>query len=193
MLRASLLALSLLAVAPAWAAPQIRAADADRLARFEEAAGRALLVALSEGDAADIDVLTRALSGRPLAPAPNGDWNCRTIKLGGLSGLVAYTDFRCRITQVGPTEWRFEKLTGSQRTVGTISMIEGRLIYLGAGHTGEAPATDYAGLPDTQTAVEPNQTIPQVAVFEQTSGTSARLMFPYPLLESEFDLLYLTR
>ncbi|MBJ3762695.1 DUF4893 domain-containing protein [Maribius pontilimi] len=192
MLRASGLAL-LLGALPALAAPPLRDADLDRLARFETAAGDALLQALSTGADADVAILTRALSGAPVPPTPSGDWNCRTLKLGGAVGLVVYTDFDCRIRGIGPTEWTFEKLTGSQQTEGTIAFQEGRAVYRGVGYTGDAPAMDYAALPAGQEPLEPNQTIPQVAVFEQTSDTTARLMFPYPLLESDFDILYLTR
>ena len=193
MLRASLVAFVASAL-PALAAPELRAADLDRLERYEGAAGDGLLNALSTGTDADLETLTRALSGKPLPPAPSGDWNCRTIKLGGPSRLVVYTDFTCRIRAVGPTEWTFEKLTGSQRSKGHIAFHEGRAVYRGVGFVGsDAPAVDYAELPTGQAAVEPNQTIPQVAIFEQTSDTSARLTFPYPLIESTFDILYLTR
>jgi hypothetical protein len=34
---------------------------------------------------------------------------------------------------------------------------------------------------------------PQVAIVEQTSPTTARMLFPAPINESLFDVLYLTR
>ena len=53
---------------------------------------------------------------------------------------------------------------------------------------------DYAGLPpDDQSPVEPGQTHAQVGHFEQVSPDHARLMLPDPILESRFDILWLTR
>ncbi|CAM4303135.1 DUF4893 domain-containing protein [Palleronia rufa] len=179
--------------APAVAAPDIRAADLDRLQRFDEAAGAAILGALAGGATGDVAILTDALSGTAQPPAPDGDWACRTIKMGGITDLVVYTPFRCRIVQLSATEWRFEKLTGSQLTRGTIAFHEGRAIYRGVGYVKGGPAYDYADLPAGSDPIEPGQTVPEVAVFEQTGPDRARLLFPYPVLESRFDILVLTR
>ncbi|WOI57386.1 DUF4893 domain-containing protein [Palleronia sp. LCG004] len=173
------------------AAPEIIAGDLDRLARYDEAAGRAILDALARGDAEDVDALSAALADRPLAPEPAGDWRCRTIKAGGRTGLAVFAQFDCRITLIGPTEWRFEKLTGSERSLGTIAFHEGQAIYRGVGFSGDAPALPYEAF-DT----DPNltsDTIPQIAVFEQTGPDEARLTFPYPNGDSAFDVLHLTR
>ena len=178
---------------PAAAAPEIRAVDLDRLARYDEAAGEAILGAFRGGAPEDVSVLVDALSGQPQAPAPTGDWQCRTIKMGGISDLVVYAPFRCRISQVSATEWSFEKLTGSQLTKGSIAFHEGRAIYRGTGYVAGGPASDYAGLPEANDPVEPGQTVADIAVFEQIGPDEARLMFPFPVLESRFDILYLTR
>ena len=187
------LLLSLTLAGAAGAAPDIRDPDLDRLRRFEEAAGSAILGALAGGAADDVAVLTDALSGVAQPPAPEGDWACRTIKMGGITDLVVYAPFRCRISRISATEWQFEKLTGSQLTRGTIAFHEGRAVYRGVGYVAGGPAADYADLPEGTAPVEPGQTVADIAVFEQTGPDRARLLFPFPVLESRFDILYLTR
>ena len=46
-----------------------------------------------------------------------GNWQCRTIKAGGISPLVVYDWFKCRVTDDG-SGWMLEKISGSQRTKG---------------------------------------------------------------------------
>ncbi len=172
---------------------EIREADQKRLTNLSAMLGGALRHAMAEGDSADLAVLTEVLRGRPIPEDLAGDWRCRTLKIGGLLALTVYGNFECRITQTGPNEWYLEKTTGSQRTRGVIRADDGFMAYLGVGYVGGAPAVDYADLPATQIPVEPNQTIPVIGVVEQTSANSARILMPAPLLESRFDILYLTR
>lgn len=174
-------------------AQEIRPQEQARLDRYERTAGTALMEALAAGDAADIAALTTALSGAPQVafdPSLNGEWNCRTMKLGGLTRLTVYTNFKCRMT-LDITGIGFEKLTGSQRTSGRIEMRDGRAIYLGVGYvSSEAPQ----GYGDLAPDFEGSGTItPDVAVFERVSDTRARLLFPAPINESDFDILELTR
>jgi len=174
-------------------AQDIRPQEQARLDRFEHWAGVALLEAFGSGAAQDVAALTGALSGVPLVafdPSLQGEWRCRTIKLGGQPALTVYSPFRCRMT-LDTTGVTFEKLTGSQRTLGRIEMRDGRAVYLGVGYVAdEAPqaygdlASDFEG--DGRIA-------PDVAVFERISDTRARLMFPAPVVESDFDILELTR
>lgn len=192
------LPLILALVAPLLTAPALaeahRLPDIARLEAFDATLGRALKGALAEGTKADIGVLSAALAGRPVPLAPAGDWACRTMKLGGLLALTVYGNFRCRITAQPDGTWRLEKLTGSQRLVGRLTPQEGGALYVGVGFVDGGPAVNYADLPPRdQTPVEPGQTIAQVGVFEQMGPDRARLLLPKPLLESEFDILYLTR
>ena len=176
------------------AAQDIRPADEARMFGWEALMGRALKGALGGGAPQDVAVLTEALSGLPDAIAPEGDWNCRTIKMGGGLPLVVYGNFRCRITEAGPGRWRLQKLTGSQFTQGEIVFVEGDAFYFGTGYVSGGPATDYAGLPpDDQTPVDPGQTVAEPGYFEQMGPDRARLLLPDPILESDFDILYLTR
>lgn len=193
------LAILLALAGPAMAeAPGIRTPDALRLQNLDAHLGAALREAFAGGGAAALDVAREALSGAPLPiaeVAPAGDWACRTIKLGGITPATAYDAFRCRIEETGTGRWRLVKLTGSQRLAGELAVLEGMEVrYLGVGHVGAEPATNYTGLPfDDQTPVEPNQTHAQAGILEQMSPSRARLLLPAPVLESRFDILYLTR
>ena len=97
----------------------ITAGDKSRLDRFEETRKAALDEARS-GDPARIAELD-ALLAAPHLSLPDfdlgGEWRCRTIKAGGLSSLVVYDWFKCRVSDDG-AGWKLEKLSGSQRTVG---------------------------------------------------------------------------
>ena len=189
----TLLALTLLA-APA-AAQEIRPADIPRFQAFDATTGTALRAAFAGASPADASLLARALSGQATgAIAAEGDWSCRTLKLGGLLPLTVYPPFKCRITQTAPGVWAIEKLTGSQRLSGTIRERNDGAFYAGVGFVEGGPAATYDQLPpDDQTAVEPGQTHAQVGIFEQAGPNHARLLLPAPLFESELDILWLTR
>ncbi len=190
---AALLAL-LVCSGAAFAQGDLRPGDAARLDRFDASAGSALLQALSGGAPEDVAALTKALSGTAQVAFDEtlaGDWSCRTMKLGGLSPLLVYTDFKCRFTIRPDGSFGFEKLTGSQRTRGTITFREGRAIYAGVGYIADEDPADYADLPADFTSDGRVQT--NVAVFERVSPSRARLMFPAPAVESDFDILELTR
>ncbi len=187
------LLLALALTTPATAETALRPDDAARLENYTTAAGSALLQALSGGASADVDALTRALSGHPqiaFDETLDGDWNCRTMKLGRSSALVVYSPFKCHI-DLENDGFAFEKLTGSQRTKGKVSFRDGRAVYVGVGFVAGQTPPDYADLPADFTSDGTVQT--DVAIFERVSPTRARLMFPAPAVESDFDILELTR
>jgi hypothetical protein len=174
----------------------LRMPDVERMIHFDESLGQALAQALAQGAPDDVELLVEALTGAPVLIEPEGDWTCRTFKLGGLQPLAAYPPFRCRITQTPEGALLLEKLTGSQRLRGELAVEIGGLvaIYRGVGFVEGGPAVAYDGLdPEDQSPVEPSQTHAQVGRFEQTGPNDARLLLPAPLLESEFDILWLTR
>ena len=188
------LALSALLVALPVAAQDIRPADMERLSYLTEHFGAAMRQAMEGGAPADVEALREALAGAPDGRVdPSGDWDCRTIKIGGVSPLVVYQPFRCRLSPDGPGAWTIEKLTGSQRLSGRIEATQGGTVYTGVGFVGDAPATDYAGLPADRTVVEPGQTHGQVGLLEMAAPDRGRLLLPAPVLESRFDILVLTR
>ncbi|QRF66919.1 DUF4893 domain-containing protein [Ponticoccus alexandrii] len=174
----------------------LRPADEARMAALDAHFGAAMRQALAGGAPQDIAVLAQAMAGSA-GPVTGlaGEWRCRTLKLGEISPLVVYGNFDCRITEAGPGRWEMQKLTGSQHTEGAIvAGPEGTLTYYGVGYVEGGPAVDYSALPpDDQTAVEPGQTVAQPGIVEQVSETHTRVLFPDPILESRFDILYLTR
>ncbi|WP_254796774.1 DUF4893 domain-containing protein [Sulfitobacter albidus] len=141
-MKSRLLAALCALLAGAAAAQEIRPQEQARLDRFERVAGTSLLQAMGGGAAGDVDALTAALAGTPQVafdPGLDGDWRCRTMKLGGIAPLTVYSDFDCRIT-VLIDGLAFEKLTGSQRTKGKITLRDGRAVYLGVGYvSSESP------------------------------------------------------
>lgn len=192
-MRYALLAGFALLLAGSAVAQEIRPQEQARLDRFERLAGAALLEALAAGSDGDVAALTSALGGVPKVafdPSLQGEWNCRTMKLGGETRLVVYTNFKCRMS-LDNTGITFEKLSGSQRTSGRIEMREGRAVYLGVGYVSSEEPQNYG---DLDPAFEGSGTVtPDVAVFERVSDRRARLMFPAPVNESDFDILELTR
>lgn len=173
--------------------PPIRAQEQVRLDGYQASAGKALLEALSVGSLGNVDLLQEALSGVPLAPLAttlSGEWDCRMVKLGGLTALTVYAPFKCVFTPDGAA-FTFEKLTGSQRTVGRVTMQDRAMIYLGVGYVADEEPMDYADLPAEDFGDGTYQ--PQVGIVEQTGPNTARILFPAPITESDFDVLYLTR
>ncbi len=192
-MRLCLLPFLLLLPATSWAETTLRPADSARLDNLDAAFGNAVMQALAASEAKDVTALTRALSGEPqvaFSADLQGDWSCRTIKLGGISPLVVYSPFKCRFTATD-RGFAFEKLTGSQLTRGEITLRDGRAVYAGVGYVNGETAPDYADLPEDFSSGGKVQS--DVAVFQRTSPTRARLLFPSPAVESDFDILELTR
>ncbi len=112
-----------------------------------------------------------------------GDWQCRTIKAGGLAKLVVYGWFKCRVSDDG-SGWMLEKVSGSQRTKGRFfDDGEKRLIYLGSFHVAGATAKPYASGPESD----------QVGYAFRTGPQEWRIEFPAPYYESKLDILEFRR
>lgn len=171
----------------------MRAQEQTRLDGFHESAGKALLEAFAGGARGDVDLLQEALAGAPLAPLAttlSGEWDCRTMKLGGLTALTVYAQFSCVFAPDG-TAFTFEKLSGSQRTIGRVTMQDGAMIFLGVGYVAIDEPMQYGDLPAEDFGNGTHQ--PQIGIVEQSGPNTARILFPAPVNESEFDVLYLTR
>lgn len=172
----------------------VRPEDRQRLENFDAAAGEALLQALAGGEDPDRRILIDALGGKPRSaeeavPVLAGEWACRTIKVGGLLPVTAYDPFRCRISGNG----EFEKLSGSQRSKGRIYRDGERLVYLGTGFIAGDTPPDYAELPEETDPQALPQILPEVGLVEAVSENRIRILFPYPHLESRFNILLLER
>lgn len=164
----------------------ITEADRARLEGYEAVRETALAEAEAGGAPEDVAVLEKILARPRLAFEGfdmAGDWQCRTIKVGGLVPLVVYDWFRCRVSD-DSSGWMLEKLSGSQRTTGRFFTDGGtRLIYLGAYFVvGDAPPA-YGSGPETD----------QVGYAFRGSDYRWHIEFPAPARESKLDILEFRR
>ncbi|MDX8434884.1 DUF4893 domain-containing protein [Mesorhizobium abyssinicae] len=176
-------------VAPAHADGEVQklitAADKARLDKYGETR-KAALEEAKAGDPAEVKQLD-ALLAKPLVAFSHqdltGTWKCRTIKAGGLSPLVIYGWFKCKVSDDG-SGWRLEKISGSQRTKGRFfDDGEKRAIYLGSFTVNEDPAKPYGSGPQSD----------QVGYAFRNSATEWRLEFPAPYYESKLDIMEFRR
>ena len=182
--------LAALIASPALATGEIESiitpADRDRLTGFDAAKAQGLAEARAGGSAEDIETLD-AVAGALHLPFEDfdmtGDWQCRTIKAGGIAELVVYGWFRCRVSDDG-SGWRLTKLTGSQRTTGRFfTDSHTQLTYLGSGSVNDEQAPPYGSGPDSD----------QAGYAFRTGDDGWQIEFPSPRYESKFDILQFTR
>jgi hypothetical protein len=165
--------------------------DANRLAKIDEARAKGLSEAQSGRDIGLIHSVLDAQARPASARALEGDWQCRTIKLGGMSPDIVYSWFRCRIGHRGDRLY-FSKLNGTQRLNGVLFPHEsGGFVLLGALSAKGEPPHRYSGNgPSAGAAATPDDAI---GLLESTGRSSARIEFPYPVQESTFDIIELKR
>ena len=117
---------------------------------------------------------------------PDGDYRCRTIKIGGqrqgMLDYIAYPAFKCRVRREDGLI-SFAKLTGSQRPIGYVLPTAGnRMIFLGTLQLGdEARALEYGRDRERDMA----------GIVERIGDKRWRLVFPRPHFESMTDILEL--
>lgn len=120
------------------------------------------------------------------APPPDGEYRCRTIKVGAKSetllNYVAYPAFDCRIRHEGSL-LGFAKLTGSQRPLGVfLPDTRQRMVFLGTLQLGdESRALQYGRDRERDMA----------GIVERVDERRWRLVLPYPHFESTIDVLEL--
>ncbi|WP_312527521.1 DUF4893 domain-containing protein [Paracoccus sp. (in: a-proteobacteria)] len=177
---------------------QIRSDDVRRLASLDLSYGTALRQAFNDGDNETVFALIAALRGAPEAPQDVktdelvGQWQCNMTKVGGNLPGVIYPPYRCEIRQEDG-KLVFEKQTGSQLTRGTLHRDGDRIVYLGTDYIRGSNPPAYHELPDQIDTRTGEQFFPDAGVFEVMSKTHARIILPQPHLESEMNVLNLTR
>jgi len=163
----------------------ITAADKARLDKYGETR-KAALAEAKAGDPAEVKQLD-ALLAKPLVAFSDkdltGNWKCRTIKVGGLSPLVIYGWFKCKVSDDG-SGWKLAKITGSQRTAGRFfDDNEKRAIYLGSFTVNDDPAKAYGSGPQSD----------QVGYAFRNAPGEWRIEFPAPYYESKLDIMEFKR
>ncbi len=161
-------------------------ADAARLDAYEAISAKALEEARAGSAPEDIAVLGEIIARPALSFSDfdlTGEWQCRTIKAGGISPLVIYDWFRCRVSDDG-SGWVLEKVSGSQRTQGRF-FTDGdeRLIYLGSYFVAGDEPPPYGAGPESD----------QAGYAFRDSEAQWHIAFPAPARESKLDILEFRR
>lgn len=166
----------------------VTSADRDRLARWRAAwiAGLDKAAIANRAQVATQGALLKPDIALDDPTLPQGDYNCRVIKMGaqtkGLMDYIAYPYFTCRVAmQEG--RLHFTKLNGSQRPIGDIFPDEGRrMIFLGAMTLGD----ETRPLPYGRDGERD-----MVGIVERVAPQRWRIAFPYPRWESTIDIFEL--
>lgn len=155
--------------------------DKDRLQQMNDtqliAVGEAL-AAPSASDRSELGTLLAPL--QPVTSLPDGEYRCRTIKIGGILPLTVYGFFNCTVSEDGT---RIDKTTGSQRFSGDLVPTESGVIYRGALHYGDEQPIGYGANPERD----------QIGCLVQLAGDTPRyrLDLPAPRFESKHDIIEL--
>jgi len=158
--------------------------DRDRIAGLEDARLRGLAAALTSQSAEDRQTVSGIYSNAlaPVDELPEGDYHCRTIKLGGISPLVVYQFFDCSI-EATDDGYAISKPTGSQRFSGTLTASGDGYFYRGALYYSDESPIAYDGASERD----------QVGCLYRVSadGSSYALELPSPQFESFHDIILL--
>lgn len=162
---------------------EVSQTDAARMDDFLGSRSQGLGEALMSTSATDRALVSSLFDRRDgtIDAMPDGDYRCRTIKLGGLLPLTAYGYFHCAISENGT---RIEKTTGSQRFSGSLDTTSGAVFYRGALHYGDEQPIAYGA------DAERDQVGCIYRVGDETSGRY-RLELPAPQFESTHDVIEL--
>lgn len=157
--------------------------DTDRMHDFLRSRAQGLAEALVSDSASDRSLVSGMFnrSDGTIDAIPDGNYRCRTIKLGGLLPLVAYGYFNCTIAEGGT---RIDKTSGSQRFSGTLTPADQAVFYKGALHYGDEQPMDYG-----QDA-ERDQ-VGCIYPLGDEQGPRYRLELPSPQFESTHDVIEL--
>ena len=164
----------------------ITPADRQRMEKYGDTRKEALAEAKAGGAADEVATLDTVANKQPQSWSGfdmTGNWQCRTIKVGGISPLVIYGWFKCRVSDDG-SGWMLEKTSGSQRTKGRFfDDGDKRLTYLGSFFVNDDPAKPYGSGPDSD----------QFGYAFRTGAKEFRIELPAPRYESKLDILEFRR
>ncbi|RWH70974.1 DUF4893 domain-containing protein [Mesorhizobium sp.] len=163
----------------------ITAADKGRLEKYGETR-KAALEEAKAGNPSEVKQLDDLLA-KPIVAFSDkdltGNWKCRTIKAGGISPLIIYDWFKCKVTDDG-AGWRLTKISGSQRTTGRFfDDSDKRSIYLGSFSVNNDKPKPYGSGPESD----------QVGYAFRSSASEWRIEFPAPYYESKLDIMEFKR
>src|SRR5262249_7109938 len=153
-----------------------------RMVNYETTRKAAIEEARAGGTPDELAVLEPLLAKEPQSFQGfdmTGNWQCRTIKAGGLLPLVVYGWVKWKVTDDG-CGWVLEKTSGSQRTKGRLYDVDDkRLAYLGSYFASGDTPKPYGSGKDTD----------QFAYVFRTGPKSFRMEFPGPAFESHLDVI----
>jgi hypothetical protein len=172
---------------------QVSPRDIDRLAQLTDARDDALAQARQRGGKGDYNAIEKILRADAHAVSEQalyGNWRCRQVKLGGMSGYYVFDWFNCRISKAGGGIW-FEK-SGTQRMAGHLYPQEGMWVYLGAQSAKGEPLHRYSGrAASAGSDINPDD---QIGVLVGIGDNHLRIDLPSPgTQESDFDTIELVR
>jgi hypothetical protein len=173
---------------------QVNAYDRDRLYRLEDSKAQGVIAAERGAPRRDLAIIhavldpaARPISGRELL----GNWRCRQMKLGGLAPEIIYDWFRCRVRNTRNGLY-FEKVTGTERISGYLEPYDGgRVLLMGELTVKKQRPKPYSG--GNIGAGAATTSGDAVGVISRTGRGRARIEFPFPTIESVFDVMELKR
>ena len=172
----------------------ISAFDRQRLSRIDESRQKALTEAQAGGSASDLTAINGALAGGRGGVSQSeltGNWRCRSMKLGGIAPSIVYGWHRCRVKHTAQGLF-FEKITGTQRISGYLDAYDGGgWVLLGAITVNNERQRPYSGgAPGAGTQVTSNDAI---GLISKAGPGHLRIEFPYPAIESHFEIIEMRR
>lgn len=174
----------------------ITAFDLDRLTRYDAAIAAGTMEAeIAKEPAGSMTTLLNVMQAETVPitlKKLKGKYKCRTLKAGGpFAGLVVYGWFNCQITLKNGGVF-YEKTSGSQRQSGFIYKRDEKTALLLA-----APNQDHSGPIRPYSGPKGGITDPQLqdelGILSQLKDGRLRIVFPYPVLESTYNVLELKR
>ena len=173
---------------------QVTPYDENRLLHLEESRAEGLRQAERGGAKKDLDAIHQVLDpqGRPIsAHELMGTWRCRQMKLGGLAPSIVYDWFTCRVRETRSGLY-FEKVSGTERISGYVEAFDGgRLLLMGALTVKTERPKPFSG--GNFGVGAPTTSSDAVGIISATGPGRARIEFPYPTIESDFDVMELRR